>query len=341
MSERIKLAVIGAGGIANNVHLPSLAEMTDICEVVAIADLVEEKAKNAAEKYNIPRTYRWHQDLLASEKVDGILCLVQPDLTYRVASDCIKAGNNVLMEKPAGITSYQAESLARCAEKYNRVAAVAMNRRHVPVVQKVFSIMKELTEITQVDGCFIKLSNVADGWHYADAFVCDIVHATDLVRYLSGGEPLDAATVIGQHNSPVPNAWSSVIAFDNGITGTLRANYQTAARIHNFEIHGPKASAYINLGFPGTKGCDATIIHSNGKPMYSQAAVGVGSQLVEHIDGIELAGGNDKLYAHYGYKQEDIDFVQCLATGRKPLCTIDDAAKSMHLVEMLLENRIN
>ena len=45
MAERIKLAVIGAGGIANNVHLPSLAEMTDICEVVAIADLVEEKAR--------------------------------------------------------------------------------------------------------------------------------------------------------------------------------------------------------------------------------------------------------------------------------------------------------
>jgi len=341
MAERVKLAVIGAGGIANNVHLPSLAEMTDICEVVAIADLVEEKAKKAAAQYNIPRTYRWHNDLLANEKVDGILCLVQCDLMYRVAYDCLKAGNNIIMEKPAGINSYQAESLARTAAETGKIAAVAMNRRHVPVVQKTFEIMKQLTEITQVDGCFIKLSDVSKGWHYADAFVCDIVHATDMVRYLAGAEPLKAATVIGRHNSPVDNAWSSVIAFENGVTGTLRANYQTAARIHNFEIHGPKASAYINLGMPGTDGCDATIIHSAGKPMYSQAAAGVGYQMVEKIDGIELAGGNKKLYAHYGYKQEDINFVEAIRDGKKPLCTIEDAAKSMRLVEMILAGRIN
>lgn len=340
MSERIKLAVIGAGGIANGVHLPSLAEMTDICEVVAIADLVEDKARKAAAKYNIPRTYRWHQDLLAAEKVDGILCLTQPDLNYRVAFDCLRAGNNVLMEKPAGITSYQAESLARNAKAMGKVCACAMNRRQVPVVQKVFSIMKELTEITQVDGCFFKFSDIASGWHYADAFVCDIVHAADLVRYLAGGDVTKAATVFGRHNSPVDNAWSSVMAFDNGVTGTLRANYQTAARIHQFEIHGPKASAFINLGLPGTNGCEATIIHGAGKPMYSQAAVGVGNQFVEHIDGCELAG-SDKLYANYGYKQEDIDFVEALRDGRDPLCTIDDAAKSMRLVELLLAERIN
>jgi predicted dehydrogenase len=339
--EKVKLAVIGAGGIANGVHLPSLSDMKDICEVTAICDLEEEKAKQAAAKYNIPKTYRWHMDMLEKEKPDGILCLVQPDLMYRVAHDCLAAGNNILMEKPAGINSYQAESIARLAAKTGKICAVAMNRRHVPLVQKVFSVMKELTAITQVDGCFIKFSDVAEGWHYADAFVCDIVHAVDLVRYLAGGEPVKAATVIARNNSPVDNAWSSVIAFDNGITGTLRANYQTAARFHNFEIHGPKASAYINLGFPRTMGCDATIVHSAGKPIYSQAAVGAGGQLVEHIDGIALAGGNNQLYAHYGYMQEDIDFVECIKTGRKPLCSIEDAAKSMSFVEMLLNNRIN
>lgn len=340
MSEKIKLGVIGAGGIANGVHLPSLAEIED-CEIAAICDLVEEKAQKAAKQYSIPRVYRWHQDMLAKEKLDGILCLVQCDLMYRVAYDCLTAGNNIIVEKPAGITSYQAESLARTAEKAGKIAAVAMNRRHVPLVQKVFGIMREITEITQVDGCFTKFSDIASDWHYASAFVCDGVHATDLVRYLAGSEPRSAATVIGRHNSPVDNSWSSVIHFENGVTGTLRSNYQTAARIHNFEIHGPKASAYINLGFPGTKGCDATIVHSTGKSMYSQSAAGIGKQMIETIDGIELAGGNDKLYAHYGYKQEDIDFVECLKTGKKPLCTIDDAAKTMKLVELLLASQIN
>lgn len=339
-NDRIRIGIIGAGGIANAVHLPSVSSIED-CEVAAVCDLVESKAQAAAAKYNIPKVYRWHQDMLEHEKLDGILCLVQCDLMYRVAYDCLTAGNNILMEKPAGITSYQTESLARCAEKAGKTAAVAMNRRHVPLVQLVFKAMRELTEITQVDGCFYKFSDVAAGWHYASAFVCDIIHAADLVRYLAGSEPAEAATVIGRFNSPVDNAWSSVISFENGVTGTLRSNYQTAARMHNFEIHGPKASAYINLGMPGTKGCDATIVHSSGRPIYSQAAAGAGHQSVEHIDGIELAGGNEELWGHYGYLQEDIDFIRAIRTGTRPLCTVQDAAGSIRLTEMLLDSRIN
>ncbi|MFA7673925.1 MAG: Gfo/Idh/MocA family oxidoreductase [Clostridia bacterium] len=340
MSKKVKIAVIGCGGIANSVHLPSLSEIND-CEIVAVCDLVEEKAKKAAAKYSIPKTYVLMSEMLKNEEIDGVYCLVQPDLLYRVAYDCICAGKDIFMEKPAGLNSYQAESLTRKATSLNRMIQVGMNRRYVPLVQYVFDKMKKITPITQVDGCFIKHADIASIWHFTDAFTCDIVHAADLVRYLAGSEVENAATVIARNNSPVDNSWSSVMKFENGVTGTLRGNYQTAARIHNFEIHGPEASAYINLGFPGTDGCDATIVYSSGVNMYSQAAAGVGTQNIEKIDGIQLAGGNKSLYAHYGYKQEDEAFINFLMTGKKPICLIDDAAKSMRMVEFLLNNRIN
>lgn len=340
LNDKIRIGIIGAGGIANAVHLPSAASIEG-CEIAAVCDLVESRARAAAEKYNIPHVYRWHQDMLEHERLDGIFCLVQCDLMYRVAYDCLTAGNNILMEKPAGITLYQTESLARTAEKTGKIAAVAMNRRHIPLVQFVIKTMRELTEITQVDGCFYKYSDVASGWHYAPAFVCDIIHAADLVRYIAGAEPARAASVIGRFGSPCDNAWSAVISFENGATGTLRSNYSTAARMHNFEIHGPRASAYINLGMPGTKGCDAVLIHSAGRSIYSQAAAGTGVQRVEHIDGIELAGGNEYLWGHYGYLQEDIDFIDAIRAGRQPLCTVKDAVGSMKLIEMLLNSKIN
>jgi len=339
MSDKVKIAVIGAGGIANQVHFPSLSEIDD-CEIVAVCDLVESKAQRAAEKYGIPKVYKWHQDMLANEDFDAVFCLVQCDLMYRTAADCIAAGRNIFMEKPAGINLYQAQSLARQAEAKNVINAVGLNRRHIPLVKRVLEIMTELTEITQIDGCFIKNVDISKEWHYANAYVCDIIHAIDLVRYIAGSDAVNAATAVGKFNSPVDNAWSSIIKFANGITGTVKSNYQTAARIHTFEIHGPKASAYINLGYPGTAGCDATIIHSSGKSIYSQAAVGTAAQLVEKIDGVELAGGNDKLYSHYGYKQEDIEFIDCIKNNKKPSCSIEEAAKSMELVELLLKNSI-
>ena len=41
--KKLKVGVIGAGGIARNVHLPSLGDMDDI-ELVAICDLIRERA---------------------------------------------------------------------------------------------------------------------------------------------------------------------------------------------------------------------------------------------------------------------------------------------------------
>lgn len=339
MSKKIKLGVIGAGGMATRIHVPSILEIED-CEIVAICDLYEEKAKNLVEKYNIPncRTYALHHEMIKNEEMDGVVILVNPDRTYWVADTCLKAGLNVLMEKPAGINAYQAHSMARTAEKMGKIAGVMMNRRHMPLVQETLKRIKAATELTQVDSRFMKFSDVSKDWHYASAYNCDIVHALDLLRYAAGSEPKDVATVVQRNNSPVDNAWSSIVRFENGVIGTLRANYQTAARFHDLELHGPGASAYINLGFGDTK-CSAEIHYNGGGSMYSAASAGVSQSKVEYLDAVELAG-SEKYKDYYGYKAENVDFVNCLRNGTQPLCTIADAAKSMDMVELLLEKRI-
>jgi ribosomal protein S20 len=90
------------------------------------------------------------------------------------------------------------------------------------------------------------------------------------------------------------------IEFENGILATLRANYQSSCRVHDLEIHGPKASAYINIGFGGQE-CEADILYGAGVSMYSSASAGVARETREHIDGIALAGG-DKATAETAYK---------------------------------------
>ena len=338
MERKLRIGIIGAGGICRRTHLPALSEIEN-CEIIALCDRNEEKSKPLAEKYGIPKTYTIHHEMLAKEDMDAVFVLVQPDQTYRVAFDCMKAGFHVMMEKPAGINAYQANSLARCAAETGKTAGVAMNRRHVPLLQEVLKRVKAVTTITQVDGRFMKTSDIAKGWHYESAFTCDIIHATDCVRYLAGAEPVAAATVVGRNNSPVDNAWNSVIQFENGVVGTLRANYQTASRVHDFEIHGLMASAFIDLGFPGREE-SATIIYGDGASIYSAAAAGVNKTNVEVLTARDVAGG-DLNHQYYGYKSEDLDFINAILEGREPMCTIADAAKSMEFAEMLLKNRIN
>ena len=339
--QKLRIGVIGCGNIAKRIHMPSLAEIEN-CEVVAVCDHHIEKAQAFAEKYNIPRVYTLHHEFLAQEqgKVDAVFVLVKPDQAFRVAEAVLKAGYHVMMEKPCGINAYQAGSLARTAAKMGKTAGVAMNRRHIPVLQEALKRIKAVTDIVQVDGRFMKISDIADAWSYASAYNCDIIHALDCVRYLAGSEVVNAATVVGQYNSPVENAWNSVMLFENGVTGTLRANYRASARVHDFEIHGSRASAFIDVGFPGRDDSTATIVYGDGASIYSAAAVGVNGTSIEVLSARELAGG-DEYYQYYGYKQEDQDFVNSILEGREPLCTIADAAKSMELAELLLSKRIN
>lgn len=339
MNKKLRICVIGAGGIANNVHLPSLMRIEN-ADVVGLCDLVYEKAVKTAQKFGIKNTYFDMYKMLEEQKPDAVYVLVEPDRLFRCAADCMKRGYHVMMEKPAGTSYFQAESLVRIAQASGVTCAVAMNRRHIPVVQRVRDRMLELTEITQVDGTFMKNSDLSRSWEYASAYDCDGVHALDLVRYLAGGECVDCATVAAKFSGcPVENAWSSVMRFDNGVIATMRSNYQAGARVHTFEMHGPRASAFINIGMGGAE-CEATILYStSGKSMYSLAAAGVGGIQREYIDGKELAG-SDEFYAYYGYKQEDEDFVNAILNGTKPLCTISDAAQTMKLVEKVHETAI-
>lgn len=337
MANKVRLGIIGAGGMATNIHVPSIAEIEE-AEIVAICDLFEDKAKSLADKFGVKKTYALHHEMLEKEELDAVVALVNPDRTYWVAYDCLKAGKHVLMEKPAGINSYQAHSLERTAKEMGKIAAVAMNRRHIPLVQEVLKKVKAVTEITQIDSRFMKFSEIDKGWHYASAYNCDIIHAIDLLRYAAGSEPEGVATVVNSFNSPVDNAWSSVIRFENGVTGTLRANYQSAARLHDLEIHGPGACAYINLGF-GDMLANAKIFYNQGGSMYSAASAGVSGPEMEYLDGIEVAGRSE--YSHYyGYKAENVDFINAIINNTQPLCTIADAAKSMDMAELMLEKRV-
>ena len=52
-NDKVRVGIIGCGGIANGKHMPSLRKVPEV-EMVAFCDLIEEKAKKAAEDYGTP-----------------------------------------------------------------------------------------------------------------------------------------------------------------------------------------------------------------------------------------------------------------------------------------------
>lgn len=328
--KQIRTAIIGAGGIACSVHLPSLKQIPG-CALVAVCDIRPERAQTVAQQFGIERTYTLYTQMLENERPDAVFVLTQPDQSFRIALDCLNAGIATFIEKPAGITLYQAQSLAREA----RVPCqVGFNRRFIPVLEQVRELMKAAGPLTQVDGWFYKHSGADFYGGCASAFECDTVHVIDLVRTLAGGEPLRAAALHARHgDSDVDNAWNALVAFDTGVTGTIHGNYETGGRVHGFALHAKGASAYINLGF-GAADCEAKILYG-GEPMFSLGAQGSAAPNIVHI-----ASQSDEYYRYYGYYAEDAAFISALQENRPVQCSIHDALKSMQLVELLKHNRL-
>jgi predicted dehydrogenase len=329
--------VIGIGGIARNVHLLSLADMHDI-ELVALCDIVEERALAMAQQFEVERVYTLYQEMLAKESLDAVFVLVEPANLYHVVWHSLDAGVHTFMEKPPGITLFQAESLRRKAEESGRILQVGFNRRHIPLVRHVVELVKERAEITQVEGCFFKYGSAAFDRGSLSSFESDTVHAVDLMRSIAGGTPVAVAAVVGQYEDAVINAWNGVCRFDNGVTGLIKANYRTGGRVHKFEVHGPGVSAYIDLGF-GTASCSARVLLHHGKSQYSLAARGAEKGGILELDGLELAGSS-AFYRYYGYYHEDRHFIDCVRAGRQPETSIVDAVESMRLVHMFWSNLI-
>lgn len=105
--KKLRLGIIGTGGICNNKHLPSLAKVADKVEVVALCDLEEEKARATAERHGLKDAaiYTDYKELLKDPTID-VVHVCTPNVAHcQITVDAFEAGKHVLCEKPMAATT--------------------------------------------------------------------------------------------------------------------------------------------------------------------------------------------------------------------------------------------
>jgi len=99
MSEKVRIGFVGAGSMGQCAHLRNYVTVPE-CEVVAIAELRPQLREQVARKYGIPRTYANAADLLAHEKLDGIVASQQFVHHGSIIPPLYGAGVPIFTEKP-------------------------------------------------------------------------------------------------------------------------------------------------------------------------------------------------------------------------------------------------
>jgi len=133
--SRIRTAVIGTG-FMGRVHLEALRRVEGV-DVVEIAATSADKAREAAEGYNVLNaTGDWH-NVIADPSIDAVHITTPNAAHYAIAKAALEAGKHVLCEKPLAITVAEAAELAALAAGRNLRAAVNHNLRYYPMVQQM------------------------------------------------------------------------------------------------------------------------------------------------------------------------------------------------------------
>lgn len=126
--KSIRLAVIGAGGIAQVAHIPNWKQIPGV-ELVAVCDTQKTRAKAVAEHFGIPHVFTDDDEILKMDEIDAVDICAPTNAHMALAIKALSAGKHVLVEKPMSRTVEEAEQMVRAAKQYKRKLMVAMNVR--------------------------------------------------------------------------------------------------------------------------------------------------------------------------------------------------------------------
>lgn len=156
MENKIKIAIIGCGGIATKVHMPQYEQLKNVYEVVAACDIIPEKAENFAKMFGIAAVYTDYNDVLNIEGLDAVDICTPNYLHSVITVAALNNGINVLCEKPDAVSVEEAKKMKAAADKNGKLLMVIRNNRFLSQSQ----YLKKYIE----DGNFGKIYAGRCGW---------------------------------------------------------------------------------------------------------------------------------------------------------------------------------
>ncbi len=264
---KLSVGVIGSGSIGN-VHLSGYANDPKNVTITAICDTTQSRLDEMGEKFNVPaeRRYRDYKKMIANEQLDAVSICLPNYLHYPVASDCIKANLNVLLEKPMVLTMDEAKKLRQLLGKHEIKFMVAFSHRFF--LANIAA--KKLIAKGAIGRPFMIRVRYAHtgpypGWAQTDWFysrkkagggaMLDMgIHAIDISQYLIGPvETVQAQVKTLRKDIAVDDNAVMLMDFgrDAACLGYIEVGWTSPSGFAGIEVYGDKGSIRLELGKQG------------------------------------------------------------------------------------------
>ncbi|MBE5781953.1 MAG: Gfo/Idh/MocA family oxidoreductase [Clostridiales bacterium] len=143
-SKKLRVGFIGTGGIARS-HMRQYKKFPDV-EIVAMADLVPGKCKAFCDFMEVDDTnihfYTDHKEMLKNEKLDAVSICTYNATHAECTMDALRAGVNVLLEKPFTVTVEEAAEVMKVEKETGKLLTIGFQPRMDPNMQQIKKIVE-------------------------------------------------------------------------------------------------------------------------------------------------------------------------------------------------------
>ena len=276
MSDRVRIAIIGAGAVADFHHVPGI-RLDSRAELAAICDPNRDLLARRMQQWAAPKGTADYEEIAEDPNIDAVV-IGTPNYLHRpIAMACIARGKHVMCEKPLGLSAAEAIEMYRAARQHRVRHMTAFTYRFAPS-------MRYLRHLVSSGGLgtprhfrsqrFLDLPETSWGWRQRREFagagdLYDMtIHRIDFAQDLLGpiGEVCGAVARFAPRDTTADGApcdpsdvddWSALIGrFESGAFGVwegstlMKGHHNNGLGFEWAEINGSEGSAVYQLGDP-------------------------------------------------------------------------------------------
>ncbi len=241
----LRLAICGAGGVAQSKYLPAVARLRTIWEPIAVTTIAV-RTRAQGEKTAAVYGCRWYADwrkMIVEEELDGVMITGPDDLHFEMGMACLEAGLPILVEKPITRSLVQSERLCRKADEVGMTLMTVANKRFSPPYRRARRFVVD----GPIQNPALYVSKFNLGYDYVDLLESGTIHIFDITRYLMGDVRTVRAVGVNRYRRnrrgyPLDNAICQ-LEFASGAVGAI---YTSASALslkpwERVEVYGDHA----------------------------------------------------------------------------------------------------
>lgn len=280
----IKIGMVGVGAISG-IYLENITKMFKEIKLVAVCDLIKERAENAKEKYNIEKIYNTMYELFADEEIDIVLNLTRPYEHFEVSKAALLAGKHVYSEKPLGASFEEGGELVKIAKEKGLMLGGAPDTFMGSGIQTCRNIIDSGMIGEPIGAAAFMICRGHESWHpdpefyykYGGGPMMDMgpYYITALINLLGGVKsitgvtktPFEKRTITSEPHCgeiidvDVKTTVAGILHFESGVIGTIYTTFDVYYPSQpRFEIYGSKGTLFVPD--PNCFGGPVAIFHS-------------------------------------------------------------------------------